>query len=336
MSHVNNNKLTKHYWVWPIAWYLFLGGLGGGILCLSGLFDLVFRHGVSELGPEPLAQVGAIFALPVLFGVAVLGIGSFLLVFELGQPLVFLRVFISRTAIIKYGACLLIFAMGFGFVYFLFFLPPEWNLFYYDWIWLRDLCCVLMMVCGVGIMVYTGVLLSSMKAKPFWNTPALPVLFTVSALSTATALMALMAGLWPATAFALPHQAEVQHFLVEQLHVIDSVLVIVEIIVLIVYVLMMYGAGNVCARTIATKWLRGAFAVPFWLGMIVIGLLVPFVSYLTGGIMATAVAPVLVLAGGLLLRFLIVYSDARRSIPGEERYWSRIPKGDEKFLTAWK
>jgi polysulfide reductase chain C len=185
-------------------------------------------------------------------------------------------------------------------------------------------------------MVYTGVLLSSMKAKPFWNTPALPVLFTTSALSTASAVMALAAGLWPATTFALPHQDQVQHFLVEQLHTIDSVLVIVEIVVLVVYVLMMYGAGNVTARTVAIKWLRGRFAVPFWGGIIFVGLLVPFVSYLTGGVMATAVAPVLVLASGLLLRFLIVYSDARRSIPGEERYWSRIPKGDEEFLTAWK
>jgi polysulfide reductase chain C len=334
---MNNNKLEKHYWVWPIAWYLFMGGLGGGILCLAGLFDLVFRQGIVEVGPEPLAQVGAIFALPVFIGVALLGIGSFLLVFELGQPLVFVRVFISRTAIIKYGACLLILAMGFGFVYFLFFLPPEWNLFYYNWICLRDVCCVLMMVFGMGIMVYTGVLLSSMKAKPFWNTPALPVLFTVSALSTATALMALAAGLWPATAFALPHQAEVQHFLVEQLHVIDSVLLIAEIIVLIVYILMMYGAGNVTARTVARKWLAGTFAPAFWGGMIFFGLLLPFVSYtVAGGIMATAVAPIFVLAAGLLLRFLIVYSDARRPIPGEERYWSRIPKGDEKFLSAWK
>jgi polysulfide reductase chain C len=338
MSHVNNNKLTKHYWVWPIAWYLFLGGLGGGTLTVAGVFDLVFRRGVEVEGvlTGPLANVGSVFALAVFIGVACLGIGSFLLIFELGQPKVFLRVFLSRTAIIKYGACLLILAMGFGFVYFLFFLPPAWNLFYYDWLWLRDICCVLMMVFGLCVVVYTGVLLSSMKSKPFWNTPALPVLFTVSALSTATALIALTAGFWPATAFDFVGAHAVSEVIVENLHTIDAVLVIAEVVVLVVYVLMMYGAGNVTARAVAVKWIRGQFAPLFWIGMIALGLLTPFCSYITGGFMAEAIAPVLVLATGLLLRFLIVYSDARRSIPGEERYWARIPQGDEKFLTAWK
>jgi formate-dependent nitrite reductase membrane component NrfD len=99
---------------------------------------------------------------------------------------------------------------------------------------------------------------------------------------------------------------------------------------------MMYGAGNQTARAVATKWIRGSFAPAFWIGMILLGLFTPFCSYIAGGFMATVIAPILVLATGLLLRFLIIYSDARRPIPGEERYWSRIPKGDEKYLTAWK
>lgn len=33
-------------------------------------------------------------------------------------------------------------------------------------------------VAGFGIMVYTGVMLSTLKAHAFWATPALPVLFT--------------------------------------------------------------------------------------------------------------------------------------------------------------
>ena len=338
MSHINNNKLTKHFWFWPIAWYLFLGGLGGGTLTVAGIFDLAFRGGVELDGTltGPLPQLGSVFALAVLIAVALLGIGSFLLVFELGQPKVFLRVFLSRTAIIKYGACLLILAMVFGLLYFLFFLPPEWGLFYYSWIWLRDICCVCMMLFGLSVVVYTGVLLSSMKSKPFWNTPALPLLFTVSALSTATALMAVTAGLWPATSFNLGHGGALTAFIVENLHTIDTVLVIFEVVVLGIYVLMMYGAGNVTARAVARKWLTGSFAGLFWFGMIFLGLLVPFCCYLAGGIYAATIAPAFVLAAGLLLRFMIIYSDARRPIPGEERYWERIPKGNEKFLTAWK
>ncbi|MDR2108290.1 MAG: polysulfide reductase NrfD [Coriobacteriales bacterium] len=354
------NKLEKHYWVWPIAIYLFLGGLGGGILFLAGLFDVLspllvnlpveqlFGNGlyghVSIEGLE-VPGSGSVLAFGVLVGVACLGLGSFLLIFELGQPKVFLRVFLSGTAIIKYGACLLVVAMGFGFVYFLFFLPAEWNLFFYSWIWLRDLSCVLMMLFGLGVTVYTGVFLASMKSKAFWNTPALPVLFTISALSTGSALLAAVAGLWPmpadlsisflGQAAALPSYA-IKEGLVEHLHLIDSILVIAEIIVLLVYVLMLRAAGSVTAKAVALKWLQGGFAPLFWGGMIALSLLTPFLLYRLGGPGAEFIAPVLVLAGGLLLRFMVVFSDQRTPIPGEKRYYDRLPRGDEQFLHGWK
>ena len=44
----------------------------------------------------------------------------------------------------------------------------------------------------------------------------------------------------------------------------------------------------------------------------------------------------LVLAAGLLLRFLVVYSDRRRSMPGEERYYARLAQGNEHFLKGFK
>ncbi|MDR2672715.1 MAG: polysulfide reductase NrfD [Coriobacteriales bacterium] len=338
MSHkMDTNKLEKHYWIWPIAWYLFLGGLGGGILFAAGILDMVFH-------------AGYILALGVLFAVACLGIGSMLLIFELGQPKVFLRVFLSATAIIKWGACLLILAMGFGFIYFLFWLPPEWNLFWYPWLWIRDLCAVLMALFGLCVVVYTGVLLSTMKAKPFWNTPVLPVLFTVSALSTATAALALLAGMWPSyeyilamigsDAMAQAMAGEVLHankeVMMEILHIADKILVIAEIVVLLLYVLTTRASGNLTAKAVALEWISGKKALLFWVGMMLCGLTIPFLLYQLGGVGAEYVAPVLVLAAGLLLRFMIVYSDRRRSMPGEEQYYRRLPKGDERFLQGWK
>jgi polysulfide reductase chain C len=200
-----------------------------------------------------------------------------------------------------------------------------------------------MTISGLGVMVYTGVFLASMKAKAFWNTPALPVLFTVSAISTASVLLAVLAGMWPMpvniydTALTgTQATAGIVHALVEELHFLDSVLVIAEIIVLLVYVLMLRAAGNVTARTIAIKWLQGGWAPLFWGGMIVLGLVVPFLLYRMGGAGAEFIAPVLVLAAGLLLRFMVVFSDQRTPIPGEKRYYERLPKGDEQFLHGWK
>lgn len=337
MSHkMETNKLEKHYWIWPIAWYLFLGGLGGGTLFVIGIMDMIFK-------------VQYLLAPGALFAVACLGIGSLLLIFELGQPKVFVRVFLSTTAIIKWGACLLILAMGFGFVYFLFWLPPDWNLPWYSWVWLRDVCAVLMGLFGLCVVVYTGVLLCTMKSKPFWNSPALPVLFTVSALSTATAGLALLSLLWHQSWFigfwfgSSPDLAVItmniwaaNEFIVTIMHYADIILVIGESIVLVLYVLLMRASGNTTAKEIALEWISGKKALLFWVGMIAIGLVIPFLLYQLGGAGATYVAPVLVLAGGLLLRFLIVYSDKRRAMPGETRYYARMPKGDERFLKGWK
>ena len=47
------------------------------------------------------------------------------------------------------------------------------------------------------------------------------------------------------------------------------------------------------------------------------------------------VAPVLVLCGGLLLRYLCVYSDERAEIPGENRYYNRTADPHAEFVEHW-
>jgi polysulfide reductase chain C len=334
MSHANFNKLTKHYWIWPIAWDLFLGALGGGILALVALFDLIYKSGVLGVSSSPIPEVGAVFAVATFIAVAALGIASAMLIFELGQPQVFYRVFLSGTAVIKYGAVAIMLSVVFGFVYFLFCLPPEWALFYYSWVWIKDICCVLMLITGICVMLYTGLLLSSMKAKPFWNTPVLPVLFVVSGFAMAASTMAITAGVWPASTFGF--DAELITYFKGHLHAIAAICLAGTFITLLVYILLQYGAGNKTARTVAIRWLKGQFALGFWVGVMVCGVVVPFVFFLSGGVVADTLAPILVVASGLLLRFLIVYSDDRTAIPGEERFWSRMPDPHDKFLTAWK
>ena len=102
-------------------------------------------------------------------------------------------------------------------------------------------------------------------------------------------------------------------------------------------VLSFLGAGNVTAKAVATRWVKGKTAPLFWVGMIGFGLVIPLILYVGGADSAasTVVAPVLVLCGGLLLRYLCVYSDERAEIPGENRYYNRIAKGDEKFVSEW-
>jgi hypothetical protein len=95
----------------------------------------------------------------------------------------------------------------------------------------------------------------------------------------------------------------------------------------------MVGAGNKVANTVAKRWLIGSWAPIFWIGMICAGLVIPQIMYLTGGFAAEYIAPVLILASGLLLRFMIVYSDDRRAVEGEELYQKRLPSHKDDFIT---
>ncbi|MDO4182840.1 MAG: polysulfide reductase NrfD [Coriobacteriia bacterium] len=328
--------MRHHYWELPIFVYLFLGGLGGGIMFLSMIFTLIMAPGSMEM-----VQV---VWLPMLVAIACLALGCFFLVFELGQPFAFLRVFLKNTSIICWGARFLTVAMLAAIVWWVAYLPYE----SVEWLWpfqgLADalrvagpVCMVLAGVAGFCIMVYTGVMLSTLKAHSFWATPALPVLFTVSALSTACAGIMLFAGIHPEGATMGVQLAST--FVHEQVHEYDIVLVIAELTVLFVMILSFLGSGNKVQNQVAHRWIHGSYALAFWGGMICIGLGIPEIINIFCGeveVLTHIVAPIMVLCGGLLLRAMCIFSDDRAEIPGEIRYFTKLKKkGQAEFLTRW-
>ncbi len=327
MSHA---KMNKRFWTWPIAIYLFLGGLGGGTLFMSGVFYFM--------------GAGEVISFGIIVGIVMLVLGCLLLIFELGQPILFPRAFVAKTAIIKWGAVLLSIAMIFGLIWWVFYWPAEWDMFWYGWTELQMFSAGVCMVASMGLMIYTGILLSSLKAKPFWNTPALPILFTISALSTGCALTALcLMGspidfwMFQTTDFTNYVNLIEYSVILTYLHIIDTILVVVEIIVLLLFTIMQYSSNEVTAKQVASRWLIGNTAPLFWGGMIVVGLLIPLLCYLYGGhgVLSTYVAPILVLCGGLLLRFMFVYNNDRREIPGSYFYYEKLPSKDSAILNPY-
>lgn len=349
-SKKNFGSIRHHYWEWPIATYLFLGGLGGGIFCLTAILSF-FVYPTYDVIP-------AVCAWPCFLAIVFLALGCFLLVFELGQPLVFIRAFIKSTSIICWGARILSVCMIFGLLWFVSYVPWDWFKPIADFfVFFRPFNLALAGISGAGIMLYTGIFLSSLKAHSFWASPALPVLFTISALSTACACICLSVGWWPVdqswmneahimemlyggdamaeTAY-LTYSAslEVGHIL----HTLDIILIVCELIVLLVMVLSFLGAGNVTAHRVAAKWVRGSWALLFWVAMIGCGLVLPELMYIFGGetIWSEVIAPILALCGGLILRFMVVYSDDRAPLPGEKTYYGRLVGDDAEFLHKWK
>lgn len=326
-------QYPHHYWEYPIAIYLFLGGLGGGILFLSWIMSAFVFPGL---------DLGQVLLLPNFIALIAIAIGLFFLVFELGQPPVFYRAYVTATSIIKWGAVLLTIAafgslfwilgnwpndvpllfLNLGFLSVFNFLAPL------NGVWLAAAG-----LAGFGIMVYTGVMLSTLKAHSFWATPALPILFTTSALSTACAAIMLAVCGWPGLADLTALEAG--HEVHELLHVVDIILAFAELAILLIMILSFLGAGNRTQQRVALRWVKGDYAGWFWIGMIGIGLVIPLICNISGNPAAGTVACILVLCGGCLLRFLCVWSDDRQPLPDENRYYYRLKTADSRFTTTW-
>ena len=134
-----------------------------------------------------------------------------------------------------------------------------------------------------------GILLSGFSARPFWNTSILGPLFLVSGLSSAAALVLLVAR----------DHAERQAFVR-----IDLGLIAVELLFIGLLIIGLASGGRVQMEALELI-LGGPFTLVFWVGFVALGLVVPLlleVVELKASFRLALLAPVLVLAGGFLLR----------------------------------
>lgn len=150
----------------------------------------------------------------------------------------------------------------------------------------------------MGVMLYTGLLLSDMAAIDFWHTWLLPVLFVASSLSSGLAAM-LGIGAFSQTKEKKARSAD-------RLSLFLSVL---EVAVLIAFLVDRFLFSE-AARDSCELLLWGEYAILFWIGVCLSGFIVPFliqVFYRVVKIPALKiVATAGVLIGSLCLRYCIV------------------------------
>ena len=162
---------------------------------------------------------------------------------------------------------------------------------------------------ALGIAIYTGFLLGVVRAYPLWNNAALPILFLISALSTGVAATIILG-------FVFDPSSVHGMFCLKKIH---AGLIVAEACVLVIMLLILNASGGAAAATVHSIAF-GNFAVAFWLGVVVIGLVAPFCLQAMAlfskkaaegdasgkGAVRDLVAELGVLVGGFMLRLIVV------------------------------
>ena len=288
-------KVKGHFvFGWKVIAYLFLAGAGGGASSIGAAFHLLWPEA------EIVTRGGVILGAPLVF------IGSFLLLFDLGRPQVALRAF-SRPnkAWISRGTIILTIFIIFGAIQFGFLVWPFQGL--RDYPSLHLVLDIINGIFGILTVIYTGLLFDTTRSIPFWSTPILPLLFLVSGISTGIFSLILFLFLSGDT------DSHVVHLLCQ----FDAFLLIFEGMILFFY---LHGMHEVtAARASVRKLLRGDLATPFWVGVVIIGLFVPFVLevFWRDGTIPILIASLCGLVGGIYVRYVVVSGAVKAPLNAE-------------------
>jgi len=290
-------------WRWIIAAYLFLAGVGGGAYLAGVIADFVSQAYQTDW--SLVSKIGVFLGMPCVL------IGCLFLLFDLGKPINAWRVWMKPgTSWMARGTIIIVLFMLFAAIQTAF------------WIWpfpgsienARGPIAVLGAIFAFLTIVYTGLLLGYSQPIALWRTALLPVLFFVSAVSTGIMAIVLI-GQYQGV-------AEAQLALLAK---IDAVILIFEMFVLIVFLYNAY--RTIESRFSAKRILSGAVAPAFWLGVVACGLLIPFFLELTG--IASALAAVLGLFGGLCLRYAVLAGGALDPITAAGFEFARVGQPKE-------
>jgi formate-dependent nitrite reductase membrane component NrfD len=282
--------LQSPHWPVLIDVYFFLGGLAGGAFVIATIATLLDAGRFRDV-----SRVGYYLALAALIPCPII------LIVDLGVPVRFMNMMrtFNPTSPMSMGAWAL---LGFSACAFLAALLTLLE----DTGRARTLALPKTVVGVIGgffgffLAAYPGVLLSA-TAQPLWaGGHALGALFLAVGASTGAAAIALILMLVsrPAT---------------DSVRTLRTMLVLsllLQLVTVVVFVVSVQGSGSLAATRALATLTSGSFGLTFWLGAIVVGSVLPLLLGLVDlkrrspGL--TALASVLVLIGGFLVKFVIV------------------------------
>ena len=298
---ITSGRLNPHIdphltvWGWEIPIYLFIGGLVAGLLFFSALF---YIRGNKEKYPTAV-KIAPIFTFPLL------AIGMFVLFLDLSHKLYVFRFYTAFRieSPMSWGSWTLLVIIPLSLLWSLTWVDEIWPNFKWPSKWIAEIINkakiyqkqmawgLLMLALVLGM--YTGILLSAFNARPFWNTSILGPLFLTSGLSAGAALVLLFS------------KSPEEKVLFSR---IDMILIGVELF-LIIHLFMGFLASTQVHIDAAMLFLGGEYTAVFWIFVVGLGLLLPlFIEIMEarGFHISAKIPALLVLFGGLILRFIVV------------------------------
>jgi protein NrfD len=294
-----NHLVDPHLniWHWQIPLYLFLGGLAAGVLFFAALYFIKGDH-----HKYPAVVKRAPFLVPVM-----LILGLLALFIDLRHKAYFWQLYLhlKLQSPMSWGAWTLMVITPLSFawcaIYIREFFPNwEWK---YNWAKATEVVLIkyqkaiawVILIFAVILGIYTGILLSAFNARPLWNTSILGPLFLTSGLSTGAAVILIMS-----------KSAEEKKLFAQ----IDLILIGIELFI-ITHMFMGFMASTQVQIDAARLFLGGPYTMSFWIFVVSLGMALPAIlefMELRKFHIPVLVPAILVLFGGIMMRFIIVYA----------------------------
>jgi formate-dependent nitrite reductase membrane component NrfD len=293
-------------WGWEIPVYLFLGGMVAGMMIIMGYF--LFKGRSRELRCSCTVLPG--------LGVVLLSAGMLALFLDLEHPWYSWRMYLTfkPASPMSWGTWILLLVYPALLGAMLVRMPDlikimfpsigrlaekaQSNTVFIKWIGATN------MALGAMLGIYTGILLSAFGARPLWNSALLGPLFLVSGLSTAAAFVHLIS------------RDKYERVLLAKA---DNAFLGTELLFIVLLIIGLLSSTRVHIEA-AQLILTGSYAPAFMVFVVGLGIVIPLIIQslaVRHRIPHTPVAPILVIAGGLALRFVIVYA-------GQTSHWMTV------------
>jgi len=341
-TNTRNNPMIEphfHVWGWELPVYLFLGGLVAGLMILSGYHML--RDQWDKKGTQ-----GHFLTTPLL-SMGLISAGMLCLLLNLENPLYVWRLFLTfePTSPMSWGSWILMLVYPILMVSTLVGIPQSMPFLtklvpslestfdkvidFFRQPKIMSALGWLNMGVGISVGVYTGILLSALSARPLWNSALLGPLFLLSGLSAGAALMHILTEitgkneeeakkqrpcmklLSMCVIWLRPKSGE-DHKLVK----LDNIVLLMELSVIGMFFVGLISSSQV-AQDAAQLLLTGSYAAAFWCFVVILGILVPLLLQFLQSkhrIQQNLIPAIMVLGGGLVLRFIILYA-------GQASHW---------------